>query len=447
MMQEKKWQQLLFILAGALALLAAAIWNGYPLVYSDTSTYIASGFELETPFDRPITYGLFMRLTSMNGLTLWGVVFCQSLLLSYVAYLSIKHFTHTARPARTNFLILLFLSLSTGVSWMSGQLLTDIFTPISILCIALLLFAKDLSNPTVIFLFIIYTVANAMHISHLSLHITLLIAAFVLHRFKAYRTSYMNRRNALLLAALTLAGIVTMGSAISKSKHVFMMARLCENGILHEFLEDNCSKHNYSLCPYTDSLNIDANEFLWNVQGRSPMYKTLGWAGSKEEYNTIIKDIYTTPKYLGMNVRESLKATGRQLVSFSVADGNGSFLKGKQLYERVELFVPRDLSAFQTSKQAQNLTLEMPVYNALNYITVTISAAGILVMLVMFRKKLKGIIVITIFLLLSVILNSAFTGAVSTVANRYGCKVMWLLPFLFILLLFHLQSSAKTFGK
>lgn len=65
-------------LVGAILLMIPAFINGYPIVYSDTGTYLASAFLLETPFDRPITYGLFIRLASVNGMSLWGVIFLQS---------------------------------------------------------------------------------------------------------------------------------------------------------------------------------------------------------------------------------------------------------------------------------------------------------------------------------------------------------------------------------
>ena len=59
----------LLLLLGTILLSWAAFYNGFPLIYSDTSTYLESGFVLETPLDRPITYGLLMRLFSLNGLT------------------------------------------------------------------------------------------------------------------------------------------------------------------------------------------------------------------------------------------------------------------------------------------------------------------------------------------------------------------------------------------
>jgi hypothetical protein len=68
----------------------AAFYNGYPLLYSDTSTYLASGFELQTPVDRPITNGIFLRIFSLNGLTLFAAAFFQSLLLSCLILLNLK---------------------------------------------------------------------------------------------------------------------------------------------------------------------------------------------------------------------------------------------------------------------------------------------------------------------------------------------------------------------
>lgn len=54
-------------------LIMPAIVNGYPLVYSDSGTYIGSGFEGIVPVDRPIAYGLFVRHISV-AYSLWFVI-------------------------------------------------------------------------------------------------------------------------------------------------------------------------------------------------------------------------------------------------------------------------------------------------------------------------------------------------------------------------------------
>lgn len=158
-----RFKSALIILFGALCLIIDAFYNGYPIVYSDTSTYLASGFKLEAPIDRPITYGLFIRLTSLNGFSLWLTVFFQALLLSYLLYLFFKHFVGEAFALKYSLPLILFLSLFTGISWTSSQLLTDIFTPIAVLSLILILFG-NIKKRQLIFLFIVYCIWHCLRI-------------------------------------------------------------------------------------------------------------------------------------------------------------------------------------------------------------------------------------------------------------------------------------------
>src|SRR4051812_5172804 len=118
---------LIFVCTGAFCLMLDAFYNGFPLVYSDTSTYIASGFELESPFDRPITYGLFLRIFSLNGLSLWFVIFFQSLILSYLIFLVVQLVIRQESFLMFGLLTIILLSLFTGVSWTVSQLMPDVF--------------------------------------------------------------------------------------------------------------------------------------------------------------------------------------------------------------------------------------------------------------------------------------------------------------------------------
>src|SRR4051794_17330328 len=55
----------------AAIMLSPALWNGYPLVHSDTGTYVDSAFTGDVPSDRPVFYGLFLAATLVR-LTPWG---------------------------------------------------------------------------------------------------------------------------------------------------------------------------------------------------------------------------------------------------------------------------------------------------------------------------------------------------------------------------------------
>jgi hypothetical protein len=77
------------LLLGSLVLISAGIYNGFPLVTSDSGTYINSAIQLTVPDDRPITYGLFILITGFKK-SLWFVIFTQGLLLAWLLLSYIK---------------------------------------------------------------------------------------------------------------------------------------------------------------------------------------------------------------------------------------------------------------------------------------------------------------------------------------------------------------------
>ncbi len=73
------------LLAAALLLWPAAI-NGYPLVFSDTGTYLSQAIQHYVGWDRPIFYSLFMLPLHLT-LTTWPVIVVQALLAAYTLHL------------------------------------------------------------------------------------------------------------------------------------------------------------------------------------------------------------------------------------------------------------------------------------------------------------------------------------------------------------------------
>jgi hypothetical protein len=65
-----KWRAVATVLAATLILCGAAIYNGYPLVYSDTGDYVA----LTHISFRSIFYSLLIAPARLTG-SLWPVVF------------------------------------------------------------------------------------------------------------------------------------------------------------------------------------------------------------------------------------------------------------------------------------------------------------------------------------------------------------------------------------
>ena len=434
-----------YILLGALILMTDSFLNKFPIVYPDTSTYLASGMELETPFDRPITYGLFLRIFSLNGLSLWFVIFFQALILSYVIFLFCKLILEYKFTNNYFLVLILILSLFTGVSWSASQLMPDIFTSTGIISTSLILFG-NLRGSRLASLYVIFFISVAMHMSHILLFTIILIVIF-LFRKAIFQEDLLSKRTKQIgiMLLLTVASIVTMGSAMSKSKHVFFMGSMVEKGILKSYLDENCKYKKYNLCEYKDSLPTTFNDFVWKSD--SPFQKVGGWKGTKKEFNEIIYATLTDPKYISMHIMESSKATVRQLVHFKIGDGNGSFLEGTQLYARVAKYFKRDLLLYTNSKQSQLNLSFIPVLNIIFTSLIVLSLVIIFLSFLSAKYFSKVNKQITFLLLFSILITAWDCGTFSMVADRFGCKVMWMIPFLSILFLLSKFSKSNTLPK
>src|ERR1700721_513279 len=136
------FRQFLVILAGTLLLMLPAFYNHYPIVFSDSGTYLSSGFDMSFPIDRPIAYGVFVRLSSLHGVSTWLVIFVQSFILSYVLFLCMKMVLGEKFRYITAFVIYLFLSVLSSAAWTSSMIMTDVFTPIGILSGSVIVFGN-----------------------------------------------------------------------------------------------------------------------------------------------------------------------------------------------------------------------------------------------------------------------------------------------------------------
>ncbi len=430
-----KSKRLFYCFLGALFCIMDAFYNGFPLTYSDTSTYIISGFGLDMPMDRPIVYGILLRIFSLNGLSLYLVVFFQSVILSYLIITLVHLLIKSKYSLELGLLLVIILSLLTGLSWTCSQLMADIFTPIALLSLVLIVnynFKKGES----ILLYVIYTISIATHLSHIVLFVVILLFTYIIKFFFIQKSHWRlyNLRIAYLFV-LTISTIVTMGSAMSKSKHVFFMGAMAEQGILKQYLYDVCGEKKYKLCSYKDSLPEKGWQFVWNED--SPLYKIGGWKEAKPECDEIIHETLTKPKYIYMHIMASLKATGSQLLLFKIGDGNGPFNKGTRLHERVSTYFPSDLYLYENAKQNSSKLDFVSILNTLFTFIIALSVLVIIVLL--FNKQIrnnKNLLFIVSLLIGSIFINAWDCGTFANAIDRLGCKMIWLFPLsAFILLI------------
>lgn len=202
----------IFILGSAYLLLWAPLYNGYPLIYSDSGTYIFSGARMFVPFDRPIGYGLFIRF--VNPLpSLWGVVWLQALATSYLLFrIALLVLPATRWRAGIAFGVITLTTLTTTVSIFVGFISPDIFAAWLVLASFLLIIAKHTFDRALA-LFLIFW-ALQVHTTHLVLAGAMLILLGVSY------TLAPRARSRLKYPILALSGLVASATVKIGRAHV-----------------------------------------------------------------------------------------------------------------------------------------------------------------------------------------------------------------------------------
>ena len=449
-------KKILFYLLAAITLLIPAFYNGYPLVYSDTGSYIQSGMDLVIPEHRTIMYGLFIRFFSFN-FSLWLVVFAQSLIVSYVLW----HITRVINKTISKRLFLIGLALLswfTGLGWYTSQIMPDIFTVTAIGTLLLLALKKDYKiYQKVIFSFLLVFSINA-HFSNYLISILTVLGLFVITRTKFIPKA--KKELSFLLPTIIVTLSILTGSLINYSvgstfkinqgSHVFLMGKMLDSGVLKSFLDDECKNDNYVLCHCKDSLPVTSRELLWNPN--SPLYQNGGWTGSEKPFNDILFDIFTSPKHLALFTYNSILSSVTQLFQNDVGSGlvsNWYKDPTSPPYAQIEKHFPFELNQYKQSRQNGNLWDQGLDFTFINYINnmFLVISAGLLFYIFTFKNKRKSIDIHTQLIiftfLLGIVVNAIVVGSLANVYDRLQSRISWTLIFCMMLLLL----SKKEFLK
>jgi hypothetical protein len=457
----KQLKTILTLFLGTLILLSPALYNGYPLVYSDTGTYIFSGMELTIPLDRPIGYGLFLRYTSLFGASLWYVIFFQSLIGAYLLYLTIRLSVHQHFNV-TYLIILSFLTYFTALGWYAGQLMPDIFSAYLILGV-FLLFHIPLRSFHFMLISLIIIIGLMVHFSN-SLILLLIIALIVATQFRRLNMPKFSKRISLVVIALLIISTASLklinysldkDFTINRSGHVFLMGKLLDSGLLEQFLAKKCADNkSFPMCEFRETLPSNSRELLWGNE--SPLQHYGGWVGSKTIFDEIIFSFLSSPEFvlkLGVNIMHSTLSQlfqndmGSGLVSqwYASPDSPPAFAIANHF--------EHEYSSYQQARQNGNLwgqQLDFEIKNVFNSLLLFLSVSGLLLFWVLVRKN-KGYIIektFSIIIVGGIIINALVTAGLANVYDRLQARVSWLFVLLFLISAFpYLLQSLRLYSK
>jgi hypothetical protein len=436
--------KILALVAALAAINYPALLNGYPLLYSDSGTYIVAGFIDYVPVDRPYFYSWFLRHASM-WYSLWLVLLAQSLILLYVTRLALRYVLNVTESFISTCLLLTGLGLVTGLSYNSSQLMADVFSPIALLCFGVLFAGKDIKGKHRFGLVILLLFSISVHSSHL-LIISLLAALLWLLRivFKKkefFRERKKNQRRVIFwgLAAWLVVSMFNswlgVGFRPSRTGNVFLVARCIETGAAKVYLDKHCPFAAGGLCDYKDSLPPHAVAFLWEFE-TSPLYDNdctqNGWGDcwtqKDADFGVLVKDIVAYGPSRRVLVDKCVSDSWKQLGAYDLG-----FLtpmaEGSPVYGGIRDFFGREMPQYQSAEQYTE-TLYFPMASKIQRWMVYLSLLVIVFFAVKFyrQKNYSATLAFAAAMVVGCVVNGVVCASFSGVVDRYMARMIWLLP-------------------
>jgi hypothetical protein len=420
---------------GGLVLLWAAIYNGFPLFYADSASYLFASKYFQSMGERPVFYGLFLALARQIAATSWLVIAIQSL----VTALLIRWVLAAHDLRRTNaatLAICALLASFTGISWQVGQLMADAFTPLAFLSFYLLVFRREEIGPlrslacaiTLLFSLLV-------HYSHWTVVLCALLGLFLF--FRPARRSMRTRAPLMVLNLifLTLPLTVAVNQMLgfsylySKNQYTFLVSRLLEDGSLLKFLDKNCDRRNFIFCDRREVIrHQNTVDFLW---GRNNPYRSE--TDESARYRELLTAMIVGDP-LGQ-AASALTASGLQLVRFRSGEGLEKSEANSKLLQTMEQVSPGEREPYARSRQQEGALPK--VFARLNPIYIWAFTLSVLALAAFLWRapaawsRERELVVTLAFLCVS---NAAICGAFSGAYDRYQSRVAWLPVFAVLVL-------------
>ena len=441
--RNRALQILLAISLGALILCWPAIYNRYPLIYPDTMSYLFEGHQviraLAHSEARPIAW---MRSPLFSGLlftlhwdrTLVLIVPIQALLASYTLWLLIRTLAPRS-PVRLFLLLVVGLSLLTGLAWQVSFVMPDLLGPLAYLGLFLLVFRKrDLSRTEMGYLAAISGLGMVAHITHMVMAVAILGVwiALALAKPRWFRLSSADTRPGIvvLLAALALQALLNSYLCRRLTLNVvngppFLTARLQDDGPAVRMLQQRCGKDlHLEICQFKSSHPMPADTFLWEEGGIVQNLSSPEQLRMSSEDTALLRD--TLRAYPAEQVRISVRNFWQQLLGFGMNNANDS--------PSQNVYLGRVLRGaggwYQRGRQAHN-AMPVALFSRVQNWTVGLSACLVLGVLVRLKRDLGAdLLALTLMIAVVLIGNAFLTGVLAAFDPRYQMRVVWLLPLL-----------------
>ena len=441
----KNKANIMWAMASVAALSALAIYNGYPLVFFDSGTYIRQVLRLEGALDRPPFYSFFLLFVHLK-LSLWPVPIVQNIIVVTLAFRALSLAFPELKPANV-FRVIILAAVTTTLPWFSNQVMPDIFTPLIVLSVFCIVVGwTQVGKAEKVALSVSLCAMCSFHTASPVFAAIIAAGAVIV----AYSGQLVKREAVIATVGAVLMAMVaqtlytyTVTKRISPSAYtpVFLLGRLIGDGSARRFLAVACPTQQYVLCSRQGELTDDTDFFLWDP--RSPLsdvFRQLGTSGALDEAAAIVRGTVTSfPRSV---VTDAVLNSLRQFTSV-VPTNECPCLTGTKINDVVAEFFPNEFLAFSNSGQ-NTRTLPVVKIAQADIIILVLSVVFIGAIVLIKPDVLRGHAWRLLMLIsLGTVVNAALMGALSSVADRYQARLIWLVPLFAYALLFSGRVGTK----
>lgn len=426
------WRMILAIFAAALLLCWPAFYNGYPLLYDDSASYLDTIDPRKAIWARPVFYTLFLRPFHLHT-WLWPATFVQSLILAHLIYVVARVTLDRLTPE--GYLLLMFVPALTMLPWLTSMIMPHAFTGVVVLGLFLLGFAADRLGPFEKWYVALLTAgAITTHMSHLGLAVGVLFTILVLRAW--LRPDGRPRRAsaailafpvaAALLAQVAVNSYVRGTFSIAPATPIFLLARFIADGPAVRYLHDACPERKFILCAYLDELPSHADAFLWPRDG---VFRRAGGAPVlQDEAREIV--IGTLRTYPGWQLARTAGNVMRQLVDLRIDSimpaTNPERLQHYPIRRYIQRFFPGAYEDYLASRQSTGRLPTAALNMTHGILTVVSLVTGLFLTIRFMRRGSTMMVALPLVIAAALLINATVTASVSGVFGHYQGRLAWL---------------------
>jgi len=405
-----------------------------------TQTPVPAPKEPAPSFSRSRIFSITLAVFAFVNMLEFATVLNAIVVVAAVA-LPVRIFARCYSPempvARTTAISLVVASLG-SLPFYVAFLMPDIFAPVLFVMIATLTaFAGKMKWSEIAFAFVLGAFAILTHASNIAISTVLLPAAVVFSLLIERKRRFVVPIFVLLLIGLGIGEQMAFRTAIKSSsgKEVSFLphltARLIQDEIGFDYLENNCPDVDIPACALFDALSksddpmrLTASHIVFH---RSPELGSFRLMSSEDQIKVAKNQVPfffdVLREYPVRTTYSFLKNITRQVRMTSVE----MTLQTPEMIQKLAGDSGLATGEFQEGRLTKNWAWLKPV-SAAQQVLYSVSFVMLLFMLV-WPGALNGRAKVLIAMLgLSVLANALIMGGISQPAMRYGSRVIWLIP-------------------